>query len=105
MAFKKGDPKPPNSGIKKGTKHGHKRAGDLYSSLLEHGCDFDQIFAEALKSKDHAMIKVMIDAMPYLRPIYKAREAPLEESPENETLSAITEDSTESLLKSVANGP
>ena len=102
MAFKKGDPKPPNSGIKKGTKHPHKqRAGDLHRSLMERGCDFDQLFAEALLTKDLPMIKAMVEVMPFLRPRFKEKEAPAEESPENETLSAITEESTEQLLRSV----
>lgn len=103
MAFKKGDPKPANSGIRKGTKHNHKRAGDLHKSLLERGCDFDQLFAEALLAKDHQMIKVMIEVMPFLRPRYKEREAPLDDSSDNDQITAIAEESTESLLRSVSN--
>jgi hypothetical protein len=103
MPFKKGQKRPPNAGKKKGNKHGYKKAGDLYSSLLDKGCDFDQIFANALMTKDHQMIKVMIDAMPFLRPRYKEREAPAEETPQDTEIHNLTLISESDLLKSVSN--
>jgi len=100
--FAKGHIRPPSAGAKKGQKF-KKKVPDLIQGLLENGCNYDKELGAAIIRQDAVMVRALSELLPYIRPRFKETEKK-EEAPEDATTAKITKDSTETLLKSVANG-
>lgn len=101
MSFKKGEPRPANAGIKKGTKHKRKMAS-LYDALLEHNCDFDSVFAKALMAADDKFLKVLIEVMPWIRPRFKEIEMKGEPDEKDAVMAEIASQSDDELKASLS---
>lgn len=84
MAFKKGDPKPPNSGIKKGGKHQRTMAEDACHRM---GIDPFQLLAQKAIEGD---VSCIIQLCKHIEPPKKPVEVALD--PEQNTIRIIVED-------------
>lgn len=84
MTFRPGQPKPPGSGKKKGTKN--KKTLRLRDLLEDRAVDFEGELAKAVLAKDVEMIKALKDLLPYLQPRIKeqAEEGPQPSVPEDD---------------------
>ena len=96
MAFKKGDKKPENSGMKKGQTT--KKTVWLKESLESVGLSWEVEFKKALSEKDYKLIELLQNLIPYLSPKIKERESSQEDSNE-ETNQEVKAKSSEDLLK------
>ena len=83
MAFQKGDPKPRNSGRKKGIKN--KKSQRLEEALEDRGCNLADKLAEAIISKDVEMVKALKGVLEFIYPkvtiTEDANAQPLNDSP------------------------
>lgn len=87
MPFKKGDPKPPKSGMKKGQKT--KKTVWLRDALLNVGLIWEQELLNAYKENDYKKIELLQQLIPYLNPKIKDQEFQPESSePESEKTDA-----------------
>ncbi len=84
MGFKKGDPKPPGSGIKKGTKHERTRAEEACARAGI--CPFDLLVKGAVDGDMNAIIQLCKHIEPPRKPVEVALD------PENNTIRIVVED-------------
>ena len=64
MPFLPGDPKPPASGRKRGTKN--KSKARITKALKSHGADLEKALAEAILDKDVDLIKALTPLVAYI---------------------------------------
>ena len=100
--FNTGRPKTPGSGAVKGQKY-KKKVADLIEGLAENGCNFDLELGKAIMSKNAVLIRALSDLLPYIRPRLKEVEVKVE-TEADATITAISDFTTEQLLKDVSNG-
>lgn len=90
MSFKKGDPKPPGSGMQKGQKSEKvRRVYMLAERLKEEHFDVAQKLMESYKANNVPMMEVLIKLLRYLCAPYKDKS---EANQENGSESTMTSD-------------
>jgi hypothetical protein len=94
--FKKGDPKPAGSGIKKGQKQ--KKTVWLNESLSQVGFSWNSELKAAYEEKDYKKIELLQQLIPYLNPKIKEKEVS-EETDNNPESSEIDTENLIQLLK------
>ena len=102
MSFQKGKPRAAGAGAVKGQKY-KKKVADLIEGLAENGCNFDLELGKAIMSKNAVLIRALSDLLPYIRPRLKEVEVKVE-TEVDATITAISDFTTEQLLKDVSNG-
>jgi hypothetical protein len=90
MTFRPGQPKPPGSGKKKGTKN--KKTLRLRDLLEDRAVDFEGELAKAVLAKDVEMIKALKDLLPYLQPRIKEQEEPAKPEVEPDDSDDLSDD-------------
>jgi len=91
MAFKKGDPKPATSGRKKGQTNWNIRSAR--ERLADNGCNIDLALANAIMSKDIAMIEALAKLLGYYTPKY-SDQAPPAAAPTSDEQAGDSDDAT-----------
>lgn len=72
MAFKPGDPKPENSGRRKGKRHESKTR--FARILREHGADLEAALAKAIVEENVELIKALTPLVAFLTPKPRSEE-------------------------------
>ena len=101
MPFKPGNPKPKNSGMKKGQTT--KKTVWLKEALSSVGLSWEAEYKKALHDKDYKLIELLHQLIPYLNPKIKEKEIITEDEQENQNNSELSEKTSEDLIKLIKN--